>query len=140
MLRCWGPRGPKHPNNATLAASIAIMTSPETDTVSPPIWLVVVWWVIMLIAAVLGFGMVFVLIAFGCDSGWQGCENASVVTVVLYCGIAALTLIGALIWAVTATTTGKRIIACVLMPVGVVLALAASWGYYWLMASRAGAG
>ena len=116
------------------------MTVEQQPSVSPPIWVVVVWWVLMILVGLAGFGLVIMLIAFGCDSGWQGCEDASVVSVGLYIGIAAVALVGTLIWAVLAKSTGIRILAGILMLVGPVLALVAAWTYYWWMASRAGAG
>lgn len=100
-----------------------------------PGWVLVGWWVLMALVAVGAFWFVVLMTAFGCDSGWDGCVGAGEATWGIYAGISAVGLIGLLVWGLLSKTPGPRIVAFVLMPVTVVLAVLVAFAAYWLMAT-----
>lgn len=104
-----------------------------------PAWVIAVVWVLAAALALAASFFVLMLIAFGCDSGWEGCADVSANALFGYVGLAALSLVGPLVWAIVSSSRTQQIIACVLMPVGVILSVVLTFSYYAFMASRAGA-
>jgi hypothetical protein len=110
---------------------------PEPAPKGLPIWLVVGWFVLWALAAFGAWWFVLLMVTFGCDSGWQGCETVGMTTVILYAVVASVGLLGLLIWAVVKPTPGVKILAFILMPIWVVLSVVIAFASYFLMAQAA---
>ncbi|HRY09091.1 MAG: DUF2510 domain-containing protein [Actinobacteria bacterium] len=100
-----------------------------------PGWLLVVWFVLMAVAAFAGFWYVLLMTAFGCDSGWDGCVGVGETTWLAYIGVCAVGLIGVLVWSLVSKSAGVRIVAMFLMPGVVILALVLATALYFGLAS-----
>ena len=99
-----------------------------------PAWAVAIWWMLCALAAVAGWWFVLLMVTFGCDSGWEGCETVGITTVFVYAGIVGVGLTGLLIWALTKPVASVRIAAVLLMPFWVIFSMVLSFGGYFLVA------
>jgi hypothetical protein len=99
-----------------------------------PTWLLVVWWLLCGLVAAGVWWLVLVVAAFGCDSGWRGCENVAAGVVLGYAAVAGGALIGLLVWALVRPTRKVRITSFLLMPLAVLGAAALAVGAYWMFA------
>lgn len=100
-----------------------------------PKWAVLTWFIVCAVGAFGAWWFVLLMVTFGCDSGWEGCETVGITTVFVYAGLAAVGLIGLLIWALRKPTPGVKAAAAILMPVWVIAAVVLSFFGYWAMAA-----
>ncbi len=108
-------------------------SDPE-ESAGIPAWAVAIWWMLCALAAVAGWWFVLLMVTFGCDSGWEGCETVGITTVFVYAGIVGVGLTGLLIWALTKPVASVRIAAVLLMPFWVIFSMVLSFGGYFLVA------
>lgn len=102
-----------------------------------PLWALIGWWVLCVLGAVACLWFVLLMTAFGCDSGWEGCEDVAVTTLFAYAGVAAVGLIGLLIWGLLKPGTGVRVAVMVLMPCWVLASVVLAFVAYGALAQNA---
>lgn len=109
-------------------------TSDPEKSAGIPAWVVAIWWMFCALVALAGWWLVLLMVTFGCDSGWEGCETVGITTVYVYAVIAGVGLTGLLLWALTKPVASVRIAAVLLMPFWVILSMGLSFGGYFLVA------
>ncbi len=100
-------------------------------------WGLIGWFVVCAVGAAGCWFFVLLMVTFGCDSGWQGCEAAGMTTLLVYSGMAALGLIALLIWGLVKPLKGVRVAVLLLMPAWVLSAVVLSFFAYWALARGA---
>lgn len=110
---------------------------PESTSTGIPGWALVGWWVLNGLGAVACWWFVLLMVTFGCDSGWEGCETVGISVVIGYAVVAGLGITGLLIWAFAKPTVGIKVIAFLLMPCWVILSVVLAFVAYALMAGAA---
>lgn len=101
-----------------------------------PAWALVLWFVLCLLGAIGCWWFVLLMVTFGCDSGWEGCETVGMSVVFLYAGLAGGGLLALLLWSLFKPTPTVRIVAFLLMPVWVLLSVLLCFAAYWAMAAN----
>ena len=110
---------------------------PEHKPKGLPLWALVGWFALCILGAFACWWFVLLMAAFGCDSGWDGCEDVGGFVVILYAVLAGLGLLGLLIWALVKPTPTVKLVAFLLMPVWVLLCVGLTAGVYIVMAQVA---
>lgn len=109
----------------------------QTKAKGLPIWAVVVSWVVSALGAFVCWWFVLLMVTFGCDSGWEGCENVGGAAVILYAVAVGVGLLGLLVWALLKPTPTVKAVAFFLMPVWVIVAVVITFAAYFFMAQGA---
>lgn len=102
-----------------------------------PLWAILGWSVLCAGGAMVCWWFVLLMVTFGCDSGWEGCENVGGFAAILYAVIAAAGLIGLVAWALVKPTPTVKLVTFLLMPVWVLSCVVITAGVYLVMAQRA---
>ncbi len=110
---------------------------PEHKPKGLPLWALLGWFVLCAAGALACWWFVLLMVTFGCDSGWEGCENVGGFAVILYAVLAGVGLIALVMWAIIKPTPSIKLIAFLLMPVWVLVCVLISGFVYYLMARSA---
>jgi hypothetical protein len=102
-----------------------------------PLWVLAGWFVLCALGALACWWFVLLMVTFGCDSGWEGCENVGGLAVILYAVLTGAGLVGLVVWAVLKPTPSVKLVAFLLMPVWVLLCVVLTGAVYIVLAQRA---
>ncbi len=121
--------------------TVDTVTAPQSSAAGGiPLWVFILEGLVVLGFAVpLGF-ILLLAAAFGCDSGWSGCNDLGLAALGVYAGATLILVVGTVTWAgLTARTMsgghGVRIVLLFLIPALPPLALVLAFMFYFAGAS-----
>lgn len=99
-----------------------------------PGWLLALWWFLVMLVGAGVFVIVLLMGAFACDSGWEGCSQASANAIVAYVGVTLAVatippIMSVIIGRGRSVGRGLRVTALVLMPLAPLIGFLTAIGW-----------